>query len=81
MFHAKVYVTLKESILDPQGTAVKKALSNLEYDNIREVRIGKVIHLQIDESDRIKAEAQLKEMSDKLLTNPIIENYTYELEG
>lgn len=81
MFQAKVYVTLKESILDPKGTAVKKALKNLEYDNIQEVRIGKVIQLQIDGSDRDKVEVQLKQMCENILTNPVIENYTYELEG
>ncbi len=79
MYQAKVYITLKESILDPQGTAVKGALKNLEYQNIPELRIGKYIQLQIDESEQSLAEKQLKEMCEKILSNPIIENYSYEL--
>ncbi len=78
---AKVFVTLKETVLDPQGTAVKKALGNLDYQNVQDVRIGKMILLQIDETDKAKAEAQVKEMCEKILSNPVIENYTYELEG
>ena len=81
MYKAKVYITLKDSILDPQGTAVKKALENLEYKNVEELRIGKAIYIKINESDKQKAEVQLKNMCEKLLYNPIIENYTYELEG
>jgi len=79
MFQAKVYVTLKESILDPQGVSVKKGLENLNYRNIDEVRIGKFITIKIAEPDRNKAEAQLKEMCGKLLSNPVIENYSYDL--
>ncbi|MDH4127726.1 MAG: phosphoribosylformylglycinamidine synthase subunit PurS [Spirochaetota bacterium] len=81
MFKAKVYITLKDSILDPQGTAVKKALESLEYKNIDELRIGKMVYIKINETDRQKAEAQLKNMCEKLLYNSVIENYTYELEG
>ncbi len=79
MYQAKVYITLKESILDPQGTAVKGALENLKYQNIPELRIGKYIQLQIDETDLSRAESQLKEMCEKILSNPIIENYSYDL--
>lgn len=79
MFKAKVTVTLKESILDPQGKAVELALKNLNYDNFNQVRIGKIITLDINESDQNQAETKLKEICDQLLSNPVIENYTYEL--
>jgi len=81
MFQAKVYVILKESILDPQGTAVENVLSHLDYKQIQNVRIGKMIQLDIDESDKAMAEQNIKEICEKILTNPVIENYTYEIEG
>ena len=81
MFQARIYVTLKESILDPQGAAVKHALNNMNYGNIGTVRMGKMIQFDIEESDKSTAENQLKEMCEKILTNPVIENYSYELNG
>ena len=79
MHTAKVYVTLKDSILDPQGVAVKEGLHNLQYQNVENVRIGKFITLTFSESDKNKAEEQLKIMCEKLLANTVIENYTYEI--
>lgn len=79
MFKAKVTVTLKESILDPQGKAVEIALKNLNFNSFNEVRIGKIVTLNIDETDQASAETKLKEICDQLLSNPVIENYTYEL--
>ena len=79
MLTAKVYVTLKDSILDPQGVAVKEGLHNLQYQNVDNVRIGKFITLTFSESDKNKAEEQLKTMCEKLLANTVIENYTYEI--
>ncbi len=79
MFHAKVFINLKESILDPQGVSVKKGLANMNYSNVDDVRVGKMITLNMNSPDRNSAEIQLKEMCDKLLSNPVIENYTYEI--
>ena len=81
MIKAKVYVTLKESILDPQGTAVKKALHSLQYSNVNEVRVGKYIELQIDSDNQSETDTKVREMCDKLLSNNVIENYSFELEG
>jgi phosphoribosylformylglycinamidine synthase len=79
MYKVKVYVTLKESVLDPQGTAVKNSLNSLNYKEIADVRIGKYMELVIDKSDRSIDEV-VNEVCDKLLANPVIENYRYEVE-
>ena len=81
MIKANVYVTLKESILDPQGTAVRKALHNLDYKNVHNIRVGKLIQVEINDTDKNAAETQLNEMCQKLLSNPVIENYSYQIEG
>ncbi|WP_017729204.1 phosphoribosylformylglycinamidine synthase subunit PurS [Halalkalibacterium ligniniphilum] len=79
MYKVKVYVTLKESVLDPQGTAVQKSLHALSYEEVSEVRIGKYMELTIskDEGD---LEKRIEEMCEKLLANTVIENYRYEVE-
>ncbi|MFQ5583672.1 MAG: phosphoribosylformylglycinamidine synthase subunit PurS [Calditrichia bacterium] len=74
-----VKVRLKDGILDPQGKAVNTALHHLGYQQIRNVRIGKLIELEIDEPDPQKARQIVDEASHKLLTNPIIENYQIEI--
>lgn len=79
MYKVKVYVTLKESVLDPQGTAVKNSLNSLNYKEIADVRIGKYMELIVDKSDRSIDEV-VNEVCDKLLANPVIENYRYEVE-
>ena len=76
---AIVHVTLKSGVLDPQGKAIGLALGSLGFSGVNEVRQGKVIELELAESDRGKAEAQVKEMCEKLLANTVIENYTIEL--
>ena len=78
---AKVYITLKDGVLDPQGKAIQGALGNLHFDGVNEVRQGKFIELDLDESDKSKAEENLKNMCEKLLANTVIEDYRYELEG
>ncbi|WP_124726504.1 phosphoribosylformylglycinamidine synthase subunit PurS [Staphylospora marina] len=80
MFKATVYVTLKESVLDPQGKTVKDSLHALGYTRVRDARIGKRIELWLEGSDRSEAEQQVREMAEKLLANPVIENFTVELE-
>ncbi len=79
MWRAEIKVLLKKSILDPQGRAVEKALASLGYDNIDRVRIGKYLEVTIVATDRAAAEAQVREMCARLLTNPVIEDYTFTL--
>ncbi|WP_242848750.1 phosphoribosylformylglycinamidine synthase subunit PurS [Syntrophomonas palmitatica] len=76
---AIVYVTLKPGVLDPQGEAVKKSLHVLGYNNVDEVRMGKFIELNLQADDMDKAKQELAEMSDKLLANPVIENFRVEI--
>lgn len=67
----RVYVTLKPSLLDSAGRTVAQALQKLSYDEVEQVRIGKLIEIQVDRYDR----ARVQEMCDKLLANPVIEDY------
>ncbi|MBP1930071.1 phosphoribosylformylglycinamidine synthase subunit PurS [Ammoniphilus resinae] len=80
MFKATVFVTLRESVLDPQGSAVRGSLHTLGFDEVGEVRIGKYMQLEIDLNDRAAAEERVKEMCEKLLANTVIEDYRYELQ-
>jgi len=73
---ARVTVTLKNGVLDPQGKAIEGALGALGFDGIGQVRQGKVFDLQIESTDRAKAEEDLKAMCEKLLANTVIENYS-----
>jgi len=76
---AKIHVTLKPGILDPQGKAIEHALATLGYNSVGNVRVGKYIELELNGSAKDKAEAQVKAMCEKLLANTIIEEYRYEL--
>jgi len=78
---AKVHVTLKTGVLDPQGKAIGHALGNLGFAGVGDVRQGKYIEIELAEKDRAKAEAAVKQMCEKLLANTVIENYTVELVG
>jgi phosphoribosylformylglycinamidine synthase len=78
---AKIHVTLKNGVLDPQGKAIAHALDNLGFTGIGDVRQGKYIELDIAETDRAKAQAAVKQMCEKLLANTVIENYAIELVG
>ena len=77
-YQAKIYVTLKPSILDPQGRTVERALSHLNHDNVGSVRIGKYIELNLS-GERTQVEAQLKDIVDNVLSNPIMEDARWEL--
>ncbi|MBN9057296.1 phosphoribosylformylglycinamidine synthase subunit PurS [Shinella sp. PSBB067] len=79
MIKARVTVTLKNGVLDPQGKAIEGALGSLGFDGVGQVRQGKVFDLELQTADRAKAEADLKAMCDKLLANTVIENYTIAL--
>ncbi len=76
---AKVHVTLKPGVLDPQGRAVQHALAALGFGGVNDVRQGKYLEIDLAKSDRRKAEADLKAMCEKLLANTVIENYSIEL--
>ncbi len=76
---ARVFVTLKNGVLDPQGEAIRHALGTLGFKGVEGVRQGKVIDLDLAETDRAKAEAAAREMCEKLLANTIIENYRVEI--
>ncbi|MCD4839136.1 MULTISPECIES: phosphoribosylformylglycinamidine synthase subunit PurS [Neobacillus] len=79
MYKVKVFVTLRESVLDPQGKAVTNSLHSLNYPEVTDVRIGKYMELTIEKSDRDIDEV-VNEICSKLLANPVIENYRYEVE-
>ncbi|MFQ3626608.1 MAG: phosphoribosylformylglycinamidine synthase subunit PurS [Cyanobacteriota bacterium] len=78
-YQAKVYVTLRPSVLDPAGTAVQSGLQHLGYDNVGSVRIGKYVELTLTAANESDARTQLDRMCDQLLANPVIENYRFEL--
>ena len=78
---ARVDITLKTGVLDPQGKAIQHALGSLGFGGVEGVRQGKVIELELAETDPAKAEAALKDMCEKLLANTVIENYSIEVLG
>ncbi|TWI56033.1 phosphoribosylformylglycinamidine synthase subunit PurS [Halalkalibacter nanhaiisediminis] len=78
MVKVKVYVTLRESVLDPQGGAVKRALHTMNYNEVEEVRIGKYMELILEKTDDL--DKRVDEMCSKLLANTVIEDYRYEIE-
>jgi phosphoribosylformylglycinamidine synthase len=78
---ARVFVTLKNGVLDPQGKAIGHALNGLGFAAVGEVRQGKVIDLELSERDEAKARASLREMCEKLLANTVIEKYEIELKN
>ncbi|WP_137930003.1 phosphoribosylformylglycinamidine synthase subunit PurS [Mesorhizobium comanense] len=79
MIKARITVTLKNGVLDPQGKAIEHALSGLGFDGVGQVRQGKVFDVELAGTDKAKAEADLKAMCDKLLANTVIENYAVEI--
>jgi phosphoribosylformylglycinamidine synthase PurS subunit len=81
MFLATVRVTLKPTVNDPQGITIARALGSLGFDSVEGVRAGKMIEITLDESDRETAEKHVTEMCEKLLANPVIERYSFDLES
>jgi len=79
MINAKIHVRFKSGVLDPQGTTVKGALKHLGFENVEDVRIGKLIEIKLDTADEKDAEERVKAMCEKLLANPVIEDYSFEL--
>ncbi len=79
MYEAEVHVTLKKSVLDPQGETVRSALETLGFQGITDCRIGKFMVLKLAETDAARARSQVEEMCKKLLANPTIEEYVFQL--
>lgn len=76
----KIFVTLKQGVLDPQGVSIKNALNALGFSGVEEVRMGKYLELKLSSDKDASATASVvKEMCDKLLANPVIEDYTYQI--
>jgi phosphoribosylformylglycinamidine synthase subunit PurS len=78
-YQFRVYVTLRPSVLDPAGSAVQSGLKQLGYEEVEQVRIGKYIELTLTAKDEATAKEQVDKMCDRLLANPVIENYRFEL--
>ncbi|NQW21095.1 MAG: phosphoribosylformylglycinamidine synthase subunit PurS [Chloroflexi bacterium] len=80
MLLAKVHVSLKPTVNDPQGLTIARALGRLGFDSVDSVRAGKYFEVKIEGNDRATAESEVKLMCEKLLANPVIETFIYELE-
>ncbi len=80
MMTAKIYVTLKPGVLDAQGDTVKSALDTLGFKGVEDVRIGKFLVIKLDGGTREQVTAQVEQMCRRLLANPVIEDYSFELE-
>ena len=78
-YQARIYVTLRSSVLDPAGTAVESGLQQMGYTEVKSVRIGKYIEMELAANDEEQAKQHLDEMCDRLLANTVIENYRFEL--
>jgi phosphoribosylformylglycinamidine synthase len=76
---ARIVVRLRPGILDPQGTTIRRALEGLGFPEVRDMRVGKLIDLTLDETDAARAHQRLDEMCRKLLANPVVEDYTCEV--
>lgn len=78
-YQAKIYVTLRPSVLDPAGTAVQSGLKHMGYETVEQVRIGKYIELMLSSTDETTARQQLERICQQLLANTVIENYRFDL--
>ena len=77
----KVHITLKDGVLDPQGRAISRSLHSMDFRSVQEVRQGKYIELELDETNIIQARKHVTEMCKQLLANLVIENYSIEIDG
>ncbi|SET39595.1 phosphoribosylformylglycinamidine synthase [Oceanobacillus limi] len=78
MRNVTVYITLKQGVLDPQGKAIQESLNSLGYDEVKDARVGKYLELQVEDGPNL--EERVKVMCDKLLANPVIEDYRFDVE-
>ena len=79
MVKAKIHITLKSGILDPQGRTIQQSLGTLGFTNVQDVQVGKYLEIELADSDQNTADEQVKAMCQKLLANTVIENFSYEL--
>ena len=79
MYKANVYVSLKKQVLDPQGKTIQHALHDLGFDSVESIRYGKFLEVELDAPTREKAEEDLDAICRRLLANPVIEDYRYEI--
>lgn len=79
MYKAAINVTLKKSVLDPQGKTVLHALESLGFKDAKDLRVGKYFELAVDAANKQQAESRVKEMCDKVLINPVIEEYSFRI--
>jgi phosphoribosylformylglycinamidine synthase subunit PurS len=75
----KIFVSLRSGVLDPQGKAIERSLHALGYGEVQDVRMGKYLELEVEAASREAAESRIREMCDKLLANPVIEDYRFEI--
>ena len=80
MMRVKIFISFKNGVLDPQGKAIEKSLHTLGYNQVQNVRTGKYLELNVEVNSREGVESRIREMCDKLLTNPVIEDYRFEIE-
>jgi phosphoribosylformylglycinamidine synthase len=76
---ARIHITLKSGVLDPQGKAISHALGNLGFDGVTDVRQGKYIEVELAETDKTRAKAMVEQMCKQLLANTVIENYAIDI--
>jgi len=79
-FLAKVFITYRKGILDPQGVAVEKAAHQLGFTSVKNVRVGKYITMEIEAETEEEVKREIEEMAKKFLVNPVIEEYSYQIE-
>ncbi|WP_456454888.1 phosphoribosylformylglycinamidine synthase subunit PurS [Thermovibrio sp.] len=78
-YFVKVFISYRKGVLDPQGVAVEKAAHQLGFKKVKNVRVGKFITMEIEASSKEEVEREIKEMAEKFLVNPVIEDYSYEI--
>ena len=79
MLEVEIYITLKKTVSDPQGLTIKRALDSLGYQNLEEVRVGKLVTIKLRSKNKEEAKQKVDEMCQKLLANPIIEDYSFKI--
>lgn len=80
MYLARIYITLKPGVNDPQGLTIRGGLHQLGFDTVQDVRAGKYMEIRLDDNDRERANERITEMCDRLLANPVIEQFRFELD-
>ncbi|SMP02988.1 phosphoribosylformylglycinamidine synthase [Desulfurobacterium pacificum] len=80
LYRVKVYISYREGILDPQGVAVEKAAHSLGFEKVSNVRVGKFITMNVEAESEEEVKKEIEEMAKRFLVNPVIEEYSYEIE-